>query len=56
VKVLAALVVFAQQTNKEHLLKRQSQLAGTQALNQGFGRQPGSPEHHGSAVLTQGCS
>lgn len=49
-------MVFAQETNKEHLLKKQSQLAGNQTLNQRVGHQPGSPEDHRSAVVTEGCS
>lgn len=56
VKVLAAPMVFAQQTNKERLLQKQSQLAGNQTLNQRVGNQPGSPEHPGSVVGTEGCS
>lgn len=56
VKVLATPMVFAQETNKEHLLKKQSQLAGNQTLNQRVGHQPGSPEDHRSAVVTEGCS
>lgn len=56
VKVLAAPVVFAQQTNKEHLLKKRGRLAGNQKLSQRVGPQPGRAENPRSAVLAQGCS
>lgn len=36
-------MVFAQQTNNEHLLKKQSQLAGSQKLSQRMGTEPDSP-------------
>lgn len=50
--------MFAQQTNNEHLLKKQSQLAGSQKLSQRMGTEPdrlnvaGYGGTHGSSLGT----